>query len=195
MKPRVFFFVLLATCVAAVVGTIALGVLVNNSLTQKSQEVAAATAEIQLAQMEIDAYEQLEKDIEELQDEKGVIDSFVVEGKAQAESISELLSIIKKAGVKVNPLTFQNTADLPNDQSQVVDSTASSLVQSLPASLSATSSYSALYDLLRGFETSNRHINVKEIQISSTSEGALSYTMQIEIVVAKPVAKTAEEAK
>lgn len=193
MKPQVFFFVLLAMCASAVLGTITLVAIVNNSLTSKSNEVAAATAQIQLAQQEIEAYEKLENDIESLEDERGVIDSFVVEGKAQAESIDELLAIIKRANVKVNPLTFESTAKLPDDQSQVVESTASSQVQSLPATLSATSSYNSLYSLLRGFETSERHINVKEITISSGNDGQLSYTMHIEIVVAKSVATTSSE--
>lgn len=187
MNPKALFFTMIGISVLSLLTIVATLVLIRLQLADKTDEISRVKADIQLAQEEFEAINDIEFTLELGAENATELEQFIPDGKDQSDAIRELVSIIRDANVEVNPITFESTTELPSDDSQTGKSILTSKALSLPVTLAGTAdNYDDVYDFLRRIESSQRHMNINELSITSSGD-SMNFTMTLDIVFFKPL--------
>lgn len=192
MKPKVFFITLMSLLSLVVLGTILVFILARNSLHTKAREIGIAKADVQLAEETISDREHLEVTLQELGEGRNILATFIPDTKNQAQAIDEVVGIIEATNVNANPITFVATNGPPSANTQIEASTLTPKAFALPISITGSGNYFSIYDLIRRFEGSTRHVNVNELTINSSGD-TLNYSMTIEVSLLRPAPAAAAE--
>ena len=187
MNPKALFFTMIGISVLSLLTIVATLVLIRLQLADKTDEISRVKADIQLAQEEFEAINDIEFTLELGAENAIELEQFIPDGKDQSDAIRELVNISRDANVEVNPITFESTTELPSDDSQTGKSILTSKALSLPVTLAGTAdNYDDVYDFLRRIESSQRHMNINELSITSSGD-SMNFTMTLDIVFFKPL--------
>lgn len=183
MKPKQFFFVLLALLFVSLLSVIGAFVWGGGQLENKSNEVSALIAERDVTREKILRLQNTEKDVENLDEVVSLLDRLLPKKKEQEKLIADVIfTATGEAGIpfsKVTSFSFSGDGE-PTDLSGTIVSPGNPGVYEYPFTLQITEiTYETLLKLLQEIETNGRIVQVENIQISPTEVNSSTVSVTI----------------
>jgi Tfp pilus assembly protein PilO len=167
----------------------------NQRLSETIGELSKREEDIDVANLEVDTLERLQKDLARLEEIKPEIDGALPHGKTQSQSVAQILDIARANGITFKTISFEATQGLPAENSQTQPSTVLPSVSSVPITLDADSvGYGALKGFLRDIFAIRRNANVSTLTLTrdDSKPGRVGVHLTIDIHLEKVAAPLTE---
>jgi Tfp pilus assembly protein PilO len=174
LKPKQFFFVMIAIMVLSFGGIIAAFYWGNKRLEAKSSVLSSLKTDYDISEAKIEALKRAEDSSELADDATKLLDTLLPRQKEQEKLLADIIYTASgEAGIPVNKLgaiSFSGGGE-PSDLSGTEESEDIAGVYTYPFTMSITKiSYDTLLKLLQEIESNGRLVQIDNLQISPDKE-------------------------
>lgn len=177
MKPKRFYYILIAVISVASLGGLGLAYLQFGGLQTQADKVRAQMVSSTLASERIEQIDELRQEYDKVAKLKPVLDRALPYEKQQSSLVLKLEQLARSAGMSIPAAGF-TSSDIPAGTSQTVPS---GNVLAMPISFELTGSYEQLQSFLKGLERLDRYTSVSSIAISRVEGKAKTLKFQLSI--------------
>lgn len=170
MKPKQFYFGMLAALGILVVGSGAGYYWANNQTIHNTETLKQHLAELQTDDSTIDQLSSLKRQYEKIAPTLNNLDGALPKTKKQSEIIVQLQTLATNAGMSIPSASFNATAGSPSPISQTTKD-GDALV--MPLIFQMSGSYEQLQSFLKGVEKLNRYTTISNLAITKSDKPKL----------------------
>jgi Tfp pilus assembly protein PilO len=176
VKPKTFYFILLAGIGGASLAGLMAYVWASNNLAASSRSLQHKLTESAVADERLDQLNRLRVQFKELGPVATKVESALPHTKKQSEIILQIQQIAAGSGMTIPAASFLGSNGLPTETSQTVKL---GDYYAMPITFQLSGNYSQLQTFLQRLESLTRYTSVTSLAISRTDARNLTFTINL----------------